>query len=109
MLAGAADTAPALGAALRCYWAVLWLSTSRSSTSGSLVSFGWESCCWRPASWPPSSGNDRVAPRSRAAVGPMAAVRVRVGAGLIKMRGDACWRDLTCLRYTTRPQPMRAR
>src|SRR6056297_462345 len=33
--------------------------------------------------------------------------RVEFGAGLIKMRGDSCWRDLTCLNYhhETQQQP----
>jgi hypothetical protein len=35
------------------------------------------------------------------------AFRLMVGAGLIKLRGDACWRDLTCLdfHYETQPVP----
>ena len=32
--------------------------------------------------------------------------RLEFGAGLIKMRGDACWRDLTCLYYHHETQPM---
>ncbi|MBX3186610.1 MAG: lipase maturation factor family protein [Labilithrix sp.] len=34
-------------------------------------------------------------------------VRVMLGAGLIKLRGDVCWRDLTCLvfHYETQPNP----
>ncbi|MES1261619.1 MAG: lipase maturation factor family protein [Acidobacteriota bacterium] len=32
--------------------------------------------------------------------------RVMFGAGLIKMRGDSCWRDLTCLDYHYETQPM---
>jgi Lipase maturation factor len=32
--------------------------------------------------------------------------RVEFGAGLIKLRGDRCWRDLTCLRYHHETQPM---
>jgi hypothetical protein len=32
--------------------------------------------------------------------------RVEVGAGLIKLRGDPCWRDLTCLRYHHETQPI---
>src|SRR5205085_11789370 len=28
------------------------------------------------------------------------------GAGLIKLRGDACWRDFTCLDYYYETQPM---
>ena len=33
--------------------------------------------------------------------------RVMIGAGLIKIRGDSCWRDLTCLQfhYETQPNP----
>lgn len=32
--------------------------------------------------------------------------RVEFGAGLIKMRGDQCWHDLTCLNYHHETQPM---
>ncbi|MCX7007874.1 MAG: lipase maturation factor family protein [Kiritimatiellaeota bacterium] len=32
--------------------------------------------------------------------------RVMLGAGLIKLRGDPCWRDLTCLFYHFETQPM---
>jgi hypothetical protein len=34
-------------------------------------------------------------------------IRVMLGAGLIKLRGDVCWRDLTCLltHYETQPNP----
>jgi hypothetical protein len=32
--------------------------------------------------------------------------RVEFGAGLIKWRGDRCWRDLTCLYYHHETQPM---
>jgi hypothetical protein len=32
--------------------------------------------------------------------------RVEVGAGLIKLRGDRCWRDLTCLEYHHETQPL---
>ena len=32
--------------------------------------------------------------------------RLMFGAGLIKMRGDPCWRDLTCLIYYYQSQPM---
>ncbi|HKP57067.1 MAG TPA: lipase maturation factor family protein [Polyangiales bacterium] len=31
--------------------------------------------------------------------------RVMFGAGMIKIRGDACWRDLTCLAYHYETQP----
>ena len=32
--------------------------------------------------------------------------RVMFGAGLIKLRGDACWKDYTCLTYHHETQPM---
>src|SRR6266481_4262286 len=32
--------------------------------------------------------------------------RIMIGAGLIKLRGDPCWRDLTCLSYHYETQPM---
>ena len=32
--------------------------------------------------------------------------RIMLGAGLIKLRGDACWRDLTCLDYHYLTQPI---
>ena len=32
--------------------------------------------------------------------------RVMFGAGLIKLRGDACWRDLTCMLYHYETQPL---
>src|SRR5262249_34574428 len=34
------------------------------------------------------------------------AFRVELGAGLIKLRGDPCWRDLTCMDYHHETQPM---
>ncbi|HEY6058297.1 MAG TPA: lipase maturation factor family protein, partial [Candidatus Limnocylindrales bacterium] len=34
------------------------------------------------------------------------AFRVEFGAGLIKLRGDRCWRDLTCLDYHHETQPL---
>ncbi len=33
-------------------------------------------------------------------------VRIMLGAGLIKLRGDSCWRDLTCLYYHYETQPL---
>ncbi|MFB6356318.1 MAG: lipase maturation factor family protein [bacterium] len=32
--------------------------------------------------------------------------RIMFGAGLIKIRGDQCWRDLTCMEYHYETQPM---
>ncbi|CAF0772834.1 unnamed protein product [Adineta ricciae] len=32
--------------------------------------------------------------------------RIMLGAGLIKIRGDGCWRDLTCMQYHYETQPI---
>ena len=32
--------------------------------------------------------------------------RIMLGAGLIKIRGDNCWRDLTCMQYHYETQPI---
>eukprot|EP01040_Poterioochromonas_malhamensis_P001117 gene1117-1185_t len=32
--------------------------------------------------------------------------RIMLGAGLIKIRGDECWRDLTCMKYHYETQPV---
>eukprot|EP01012_Entosiphon_sulcatum_P067096 TRINITY_DN9661_c0_g1_i2.p1 TRINITY_DN9661_c0_g1~~TRINITY_DN9661_c0_g1_i2.p1 ORF type:complete len:435 (+),score=52.11 TRINITY_DN9661_c0_g1_i2:352-1656(+) len=32
--------------------------------------------------------------------------RIMLGAGLIKLRGDQCWRDLTCMEYHYQTQPV---
>ena len=32
--------------------------------------------------------------------------RIMIGAGLIKLRGDTCWRDLTCMYYHYETQPI---
>jgi len=34
------------------------------------------------------------------------AFRIHLGAGLIKVRGDSCWKDLTCLFYHYETQPI---
>src|SRR4029450_10694868 len=34
------------------------------------------------------------------------AFRVEFGAGMIKLRGDACWRNLTCMDYHHETQPL---
>lgn len=38
---------------------------------------------------------------------PSECLLVKLGAGLIKLRGDACWQDLTCMdyHYETQPNP----
>ena len=83
-------------------------STSRSSTSArrSTASAG-NRCCSKPDS---SRSSPAAAPRRRTCVviwlWRWMLFRLMFGAGLIKLRGDSCWRDLTCLDYYFETQPM---
>ena len=92
-------------------------STCRSPTWGrSSSATAGTSCCSRRASWPSSSCPSGVSDRSPARrLRPRVVIvllrwlvfRLMLGAGLIKLRGDPCWRDLTCLvfHYETQPNP----
>ncbi|GAA0690681.1 lipase maturation factor family protein [Kitasatospora atroaurantiaca] len=106
VLAGAGDHVP-LGVAM-AFWAVLWvLYLSIVNVGQTWYAFGWESLLLEAGFLAAFLGNERVAP-------PVLVMwllrwllfRVEFGAGLIKLRGDSCWRDLTCLRYHHETQPM---
>ncbi|MEJ8638777.1 MULTISPECIES: lipase maturation factor family protein [Streptomyces] len=106
LLAGAADHIP-LGAAM-AWWAVLWLLyLSIVNVGQTWYGFGWESLLLETGFLAVFLGNERTAP-------PVLVLfllrwvlfRVEFGAGLIKIRGDECWRKLTCLDYHHETQPM---
>ncbi|GGP47421.1 lipase maturation factor family protein [Streptomyces abikoensis] len=106
MVAGAADAVP-LGAAM-AMWAALWvLYLSIVNVGQTWYSFGWESLLLETGFLAVFLGNARTDP-------PVLTLwlmrwllfRVEFGAGLIKLRGDPCWRDLTCLYYHHETQPM---
>jgi hypothetical protein len=106
LAAGAADHVP-LWAAMAA-WALLWaLYLSIVNVGQTWYAFGWESLLLEAGALAVFLGNERTAP-------PVLVLwlmrwlvfRVEFGAGLIKMRGDACWRDLTCLYYHHETQPM---
>lgn len=89
-------------------WAALWvLYLSIVNVGQAWYSFGWESLLLEAGFLAIFLGNDTVGP-------PLLVLlllrwllfRVEFGAGLIKWRGDPCWRDLTCLRYHHETQPM---
>jgi hypothetical protein len=89
-------------------WLVLWaLYLSIVNVGQVFYSFGWESLLLEagflaaflgPASTP--------VPRLSIWLFRWLLFRLEFGAGLIKMRGDPCWRDLTCLYYHHETQPM---
>ncbi len=106
LLAGAGDVVPT-GAAM-ALWAVLWaLYLSIVNVGQTWYGFGWESLLCEAGFLTIFLGNARVAPPA-----PILWLlrwllfRLEFGAGLIKMRGDRCWRDLTCLYYHHETQPM---
>ncbi len=89
-------------------WLTLWvLYLSIVNVGQTWYGFGWESLLLETGFLMIFLGNGHVAP-------PVLTLwlvrwllfRVEFGAGLIKMRGDKCWRDLTCLYYHHETQPM---
>jgi hypothetical protein len=89
-------------------WFALWVGyQSISNIGGTFYSFGWETLLLEAGFLAIFLGNDAVAP-------PLIVLfayrwvgfRVEFGAGLIKLRGDPCWRDLTCMEFHHETQPM---
>ena len=89
-------------------WALLWvLYLSFVNVGQTFYGFGWESILLEAGFYAIFLGSRATAPQ-------MAAIlllrwlcfRVMFGAGLIKLRGDPCWRDMTCLHYHYETQPM---
>ncbi|WP_156687565.1 lipase maturation factor family protein [Mycobacterium sp. Marseille-P9652] len=105
-VAGVADLAPLWAAMLM--WLALWaLYLSIVNVGQAWYSFGWESLLLESGFLMVFLGNDAVAPPLVTLwAARLLLFRVEFGAGLIKMRGDECWRDLTCLYYHHETQPM---
>lgn len=106
IVAGAADAVPLWAAMLM--WLALWvLYLSIVNVGQTWYAFGWESLLLETGFLMIFLGNDRVAPPVLTLwAARLLLFRVEFGAGLIKMRGDPCWRDLTCLYYHHETQPM---
>ncbi|WP_375772156.1 lipase maturation factor family protein [Archangium gephyra] len=89
-------------------WLVLWaLYLSIVNVGQTFYAFGWETLLLEVGFLAAFLG-----PATSAVPAPLIWLfrwllfRVEFGAGLIKMRGDPCWRDLTCLYYHHETQPM---
>jgi Lipase maturation factor len=106
VVVGAADLVPLWAAILM--WLTLWvLYLSIVNVGQAWYSFGWESLLLESGFLMIFLGNDRVAaPVLTLWMARLLLFRVEFGAGLIKLRGDPCWRDLTCLYYHHETQPM---
>src|SRR3954452_18867456 len=89
-------------------WFVLWaMYGSIVNVGGTFYGFGWETLLLEAGFLAIFLGNDAVAPPWPVILAfRWLAFRVEFGAGLIKLRGDACWRDLTCMEFHHEPQPM---
>jgi hypothetical protein len=105
-LAQFADFAPVWGWML--VWALLWVLYSSIVNVGQVwYGFGWESLLLEAGFLAIFLGPAHIAPPA-----PVLWLlcwllfRVEFGAGLIKLRGDSCWRDLTALHYHHETQPM---
>ena len=103
---GVADAAPLWVGPL--WWLGMWgLYLSIVNVGQVFYGFGWESLLLEAGFYAAFLGNDTVAP-------PLLTIlcfrwllfRVEFGAGMIKLRGDRCWRALTCLDYHHETQPM---
>src|SRR5438132_1016679 len=89
-------------------WALLWvLYLSIVNVGQTFYSFGWESLLLETGFLTIFLGPATTTPQfSLILLYRWLAFRVEFGAGLIKMRGDRCWRDLTCLDYHHETEPM---
>ncbi|KMO73931.1 hypothetical protein BST22_19020 [Mycolicibacterium chubuense] len=106
IVAGADDAVPLWVATLA--WLTLWVGyLSIVNVGQRWYGFGWESLLLEAGVLMMLLGNDETSP-------PLLTLwllrwllfRVEFGAGLIKLRGDPCWRDLSCLDYHHETQPM---
>src|SRR4051812_17213366 len=106
LVAGLPPQAP-LPVTMVC-WFVLWvLYLSIVNVGGTFYGFGWETLLLEAGFLAIFLGNASVAPPWPIILGfRWLAFRVEFGAGLIKLRGDECWRDLTCMDYHHETQPL---
>jgi hypothetical protein len=89
-------------------WAILWLLyLSFVNVGQTFYGFGWESILLEGGFFAVFLGAATVTPPTLALWAfRWLEFRVMFGAGLIKLRGDTCWHDLTCLNYHYETQPM---
>jgi len=89
-------------------WFALWAGyQSIVNIGGSFYSFGWETLLLEAGFLAIFLGNAAIAPPVLVLFAyRWLAFRVEFGAGLIKLRGDRCWRNLTCMDFHHETQPM---
>ncbi|MGH9466201.1 MAG: lipase maturation factor family protein [Terriglobales bacterium] len=89
-------------------WLVLWfLYLSVVNVGQAFYGFGWESMLLEAGFFAAFLGPGWMrAPLVPVLILRWMLFRTELGAGLIKLRGDPCWRDLTCLYYHYETQPL---
>jgi Lipase maturation factor len=89
-------------------WALLWvLYLSFVNVGQTFYGFGWESLLLEAGFFTIFAGASGTPPHAALNwIYRWTLFRLMFGAGLIKMRGDSCWRDLTCLDYYFETQPI---
>src|ERR1700694_2325299 len=89
-------------------WLALWLLyLSIVNVGETFYAFGWESLLLEAGFLAIFLGSTRFAPSVLVVfLLRWLVFRLEFGAGLIKLRGDTCWRDLTGLYYHHETQPM---
>jgi len=89
-------------------WALLWLLyLSFVNIGQTFYGFGWETLLCEVGFVTIFAGSSRMTPNLWLIwIWRWTLFRLMFGAGLIKLRGDSCWRDLTCLDYYFQTQPM---
>ena len=89
-------------------WFALWvLYQSIVNVGGTFYAFGWESLLLEAGFLAIFLGNAEVAPAWLVILAfRWLAFRVEFGAGLIKLRGDRCWRELRCMEWHHETQPL---
>ena len=89
-------------------WGLLWLLYLSFVNVGQVFyGFGWESLLLEAGFFTIFAGAGTVAPAMLLNwIYRWTLFRLMFGAGLIKLRGDACWLNLTCLDYFYETQPI---
>src|SRR4051812_27645751 len=96
------------GLATAALWAALWLLyLSYVNVGQTFYAFGWESLLLEAGFFTIFIGASTIPPHAFLnTIYRWTLFRLMFGAGLIKIRGDSCWRDLTCLDYYFETQPI---
>jgi hypothetical protein len=105
-LSGLVQHRSAIGAGV--VWGLLWiLYLSFVNVGQTFYAFGWESLLCEVGFFTIFAGASNTPPPALLNwIYRWTLFRLMFGAGLIKIRGDACWRNLTCLDYYFETQPM---